>query len=282
VTTVVFVAVILAAMLHAGWNAFLKLDIEPLLVMTLMALCSAVVGAALLLVVGLPARASWPWLGLSGVIHLAYFVALTESYRIGDMSTVYPIARGGAPMLTTVATFVLLDEAVSARAVTGILLIGVGIGLVALVRAGPKARAVAAPVVGLALVTATCICAYTVVDGVGARASKNPHAYAAATFVFDTALFIPFVIWRRGTRGLGVLRKYVPHGLAGGAMSLAAYWIALWAMTLAPIALVAGLREASVLFASIIAIVFLKEPFVLGRVLAAMLIVGGAILIRLG
>lgn len=275
----VFAAVLAAAAMHAGWNAVLKLKIAPLPAMTLITAMAGLVALPVLPFVGLPRLEAWPWLAASVVLHLGYYVALAEAYRRADMGQIYPIARGGAPLLTAFASLAILHEPISAPAALGIAVLGGGVTLMSL--RGSRQAVPDRTAIAFALLTAAIICGYTLVDGTGARAAGDPHAYSAALFVID-GLPLLLVAWWRG--GGAALRPLLPHlgpGLAGGAMSLGSYWIAIWAMTVAPIALVAALRESSVLFGALIAVVVLKEPLVPVRVAAAVLIVGGLALIRL-
>ncbi len=276
----VFGLVLMAAALHAGWNAFLKIKLEPFLAMTLITAAGGVIGLPFLVWFGFPRAEAWPWLIASVVIHLAYYVALAEAYRRADMGQIYPIARGGAPLLTAAASLFLLREPITLQGAMGVAVLGVGIILMAFL--GKRKHAVIDPVaIGFAMLTALIICAYTLVDGIGARVARDAHAYSAALFVIDSVPLVVLAWWLRGPEALKPLRAYLPQGLAGGAMSLGSYWIAIWAMTVAPIALVAALRESSVLWATLIAIVVLKEPFVPARGIAVALIVAGLLLIRL-
>jgi drug/metabolite transporter (DMT)-like permease len=277
----VFAAVLLAAAMHAGWNSFLKIRLEPFLAMTLMTGGAGIAALPFLLVFGWPIAAAWPWLIGSIVLHLGYYVALTEAYRRADMSQIYPIARGGAPLLTTLVSTLTIADPISALAMGGITILGCGIGLMAVFgrRRGTSFDPTA---VGLAMLTALIICGYTLLDGIGARVAGDPHAYAAGLFVID-GIPLPLVaLWWRGRAGLAPVTKFIGPGLLGGAMSLGSYWIAIWAMTVAPIALVAALRESSVLFATVIAIVFLKEKISPLRGVAAVFVLGGLVLIRAG
>ncbi len=276
----VFAAVLAAAALHAGWNAFLKVKLEPFLAMTLITGSGGLVGVPLLIAFGFPRLEAWPWLIASVVIHLGYYFALTEAYRRADMGQIYPIARGAAPLLTAAATVGLLHEPMTFQSAAGIAVLGCGIILIAFL--GRRRQAAFDPVaLGFALLTAGIVCAYTLVDGIGARTAGDPHAYSAALFVIDGIPLVLVALWMRGFSGLKPMREFLGRGMLGGAMSLGAYWIAIWAMTVAPIALVAALRETSVLWASLIAVVFLKEPFIAARAVAAALIVAGVALIRL-
>jgi drug/metabolite transporter (DMT)-like permease len=267
----VFAAVLAAAAMHAGWNSFVKVSLEPLLAMTLISAMGGLAAVPLLIWFGWPKADAWPWLIGSVVVHLAYYGALGEAYRRADMSQIYPIARGGAPLLTAVVSRLFVTEPISALALTGIAVLGSGVALMS-VLGRRRGAAFDGAAVAFALLTAVIICAYTIIDGIGARTAGDPHAYSAALFV----------LWRRGLSGLAPATKFLGRGLAGGLMSLGSYWIAIWAMTVAPIALVAALRESSVLWAAVIAVVFLKEPVVPARAIAAAMILCGLVLIRAG
>jgi drug/metabolite transporter (DMT)-like permease len=277
----VFAAVLAAAAMHAGWNAVLKLKLEPFLAMTLVTGAAGFVAVPGLLAFGWPILPAWPWLIGSIVLHLGYYFALTEAYRRADMSQIYPIARGGAPLLTAAISVLFLAEPVGSLQALGIAALGGGVVAMSVVgrRPGSSFDPVA---VGFALLTAAIICGYTLIDGLGARAAGDPHAYSAALFVLDGVPLVLFALWRRGLAGLAPMGRFLLPGCFGGAMSLGSYWIAIWAMTVAPIALVAALREASVLFAAAIAVIVLKEPPTGPRALAAGLILGGLLLIRIG
>jgi drug/metabolite transporter (DMT)-like permease len=276
----VFAAVLAAAAMHAGWNAVLKVRLEPFLAMTLITGSAGIVAVPLLVVFGWPRLEAWPWLIGSVVLHLAYYIALTEAYRRADMGQIYPIARGGAPLLTAGASLIVVGEPIAIQAGIGIAVLASGVALMSL-RGARKHEPPDPAAIGFALATAVIICGYTLVDGIGARVAGDPHAYSAALFVIDGVPIVLLALWRLGLAGLKPMVRFVGPGLAGGAMSLASYWIAIWAMTVAPIALVAALRETSVLFAAVIAVVILKEPFGPVRATSAALMVAGMLLIRL-
>jgi drug/metabolite transporter (DMT)-like permease len=181
-------------------------------------------------------------------------------------------------LLTTVVSLLALPEALSAQAAAGVAVLGTGVILMSM--RGHAGAGVNRGAIGFALLTAVTISGYTLVDGTGARTAGDPSAYAATLFVIDGLPLPLFMLWRRGPATLLPLLRYAGQGLAGGAMSLGSYWIAIWAMTLAPIAIVAALRETSVLFSTVIATLVLKEEFRPVRGAAAVLIVGGLLLIR--
>ena len=276
----VFAAVLFAAACHAGWNATIKGGLDPLATTVLISIGAALVSLVFLPVTGLPAAAAWPWCATSVLIHLVYFAALIESYRAGDMGQVYPIARGSAPLMTAVATTAFIGERLGLLGWCGILLLAAGVLLLSL-RGGRDLARLDRTAVGFALFTAVTICAYSVVDGVGARLSGSANAYSVMLFVGIGPVMLIYALARRGHEVIAAMGQSWGIGLAGGGLQLGSYGIAIWAMTVAPIAIVAALRESSVLFGAVIAVVFLKEPLRAGRVAAALMIVAGLALIRL-
>lgn len=278
--TLVFTAVLFAAACHAGWNAAIKRELDPFLTTVLISLGAAVVAAACLPIVGLPAAPAWPFVIASVLVHLVYFAALIESYRAGDLGQVYPIARGSAPLMTAIATTVFFGEQLGAFGWGGIVLLVAGVLLLSLRGSRELARLDRAAV-GFALFTAVTICAYSVIDGLGARRALNANAYSVALFIGIGPVMALYALRRRGTGAFATMAGRWGTGLIGGMLQVGAYGIAIWAMTVAPIATVAALRETSVLFGAVIAVAILKEPLRLGRVLGAVLIVAGLVLIRL-
>jgi drug/metabolite transporter (DMT)-like permease len=276
----VFAAVLFAALCHASWNTLLKIRLDPFAANALITVASGLIAAAALPFVGVAPIVSWPWLVASIILHLAYYYGLTEAYRTGDLSQVYPIARGAAPLMTAVISTTALGEDVGAFAWIGILSLVCGVFLLS-IRGGRDLTRIDRRAVGFAFFTAVTICGYSLTDGIGARVSGNAHAYAALLFVLDGSCMAAFALWRRGQSILTEARIYWKTGLFGGALSVTSYWIVIWAMTVAPIAIVAALRETSVLFAAVISVVILKEELRPARVIAALMIVLGLALIRL-
>jgi len=276
---VVFLAVLFAAACHAGWNALIKVGLDPLSTTTLISIGSGLVALILLPFVGLPAWGAWPWLAASVAIHLIYFASLIESYRTGDLGQVYPIARGSAPLMTAAATTVIVGERLSLVGWTGILALVAGVLLLS-ARGGRDLAIVDRRAIGFALFTAITVCGYSVVDGIGARASANPNAYSVCLFIGIALVMVPYALYRDGRDVMPAMHLYWRRGLAGGALQFLSYGIAIWAMTIVPIAVVAALRETSVLFGATIAVVLLKEPLRAVRIVAALMIVCGLILIR--
>jgi drug/metabolite transporter (DMT)-like permease len=276
----VFVAVLFAALCHAGWNATVKRGLDPLATTVVISIGAALVALAVLPLTGLPESAAWPWVIASVGIHLLYFAALIESYVAGDMGLVYPLARGSAPLMTATAAAALLREYIGLLGWAGIAVLAAGVLLLSL-RGSRDLANLDRRAIGFALLTAVTICGYTLVDGVGARVAGSANAYTAATFAGIGIVMAPYAAVRRGTAVFPLMMRHWKLGIAGGVMQVTSYGIAIWAMTLAPIALVGALRETSVLFGAILAIVFLKEPLLMPRVAAALMIVCGLVLIRL-
>lgn len=274
----VFFAVLLGAAMHAGWNAVLKIKLEPFLAMTLINATSGIIALPFLIYFGLPAKASWGWAALSLALHLAYYLSLSEAYRRADMSVVYPIARGAAPLITTMTATLFLGETLSTKAMAGIAVLAFGILVMTWQPKGDR-RADKSGMLFAAL-TAVIISGYTVSDGSGARAAGDPLAYSALLFVLNGVVPVALALAWRGRDALAPLKTFVMPGFAGGAMSMGSYTIAIWAMSVAPIPLVAAVRETSVLFGAIIAVLFLKEPLRKNRIAAAVFIVAGLALLR--
>ena len=276
----VFGAVLVAAACHASWNALIKIRLDPFLAIVLISALAGIVALPLLFFVPVPPAAAWPWLVASVIAHVGYYVGLSSAYRLGDMGQVYPIARGTAPLMTAAGGALLVGENFSLIGWAGIVGLTSGVFLLSMRASGDLAH-LNRRAVGFALFTAVTICCYSLVDGIGARTAGNAHSYALWLFVIDGAFITGIAIAWRGTGAIPAMARYWKSGLIGGVLSLVAYWIVIWAMTVAPIALVAALRETSVLFAAVIAVVILKEPLRATRIVAAVLIVIGIALIRL-
>jgi drug/metabolite transporter (DMT)-like permease len=272
-------AVLAAAFLHASWNALVRGGSDPLKTSFAVAGGGALLCLPVALFLPLPAPASWPYLIVSGVIHVAYFIVLGLAYRKADLSVAYPLMRGGAPLFTTLLAIVWLGDPVTTGGIGGVVL--VSLGIVGLAGDALLKRGMSGPT---ALIIATMIAivvAYTLADGQGARLSGSPASYVTWGFALDAIMLAPFMIWQlKGDFG-ALVREHAWRGLLGGGLSAMSYGIALWAMTKAPIGVVAALRETSVLFAILLGAVFLKERLGPARVLAALLIVAGIAMMRL-
>lgn len=271
-----FDVVLFAAFLHATWNAIVKGSGDKLLTTVLITVFAAGVSAILLPFLALPARASWPCLAASAVLQTGYFTLVAATYRAADMSLAYPLMRGAAPLIVTLASVSWLGEALPAGAWGGILLICGGIAALALAARDGGGRGVL-----FALATACVIAAYTLVDGAGVRLSGAPAAY---TLWLNLLTGVPFGLWlliARPPSFRPYLRRNWSFGLIGGVGTLLSYGLALWAMTQAPVAVVSALRETSILFGAAISALVLKEDVGRRQIAAASLILAGAVCIRL-
>jgi drug/metabolite transporter (DMT)-like permease len=276
----VFIAVLAAAAFHAGWNALLKLNAEPFVSTSLLATASGLVALPVVVVVGLPSAVAWPYILASVAIHIVYYLSLAHAYRFGDLGQVYPIARGTAPLMTAAVASIWFGEGLGPAGWAGVVVLAAGILLLAF-RGGKGLKPFDHRSVGFALLNALTITSYTLVDGFGARASGAPLQYAVWLFLLSGAVMGAYGFARIGWRLSGDFVARWRLTLGGAALSTAAYAIAIWAMTVAPIALVAALRETSVLFAALLATVLLREPVLPTRILAAFVVLVGMVLLRL-
>lgn len=275
-----FVAVMLAAALHASWNALVKSGLDRFLTISLISFGASALSVVALPFFPMPVAAAWPYVLVSVGLHVGYKMFLIRAYRAGDLGQVYAIARGSAPLLVSVAMLLIFGERLSPVAAGGIMLLICGVWLMS-VHGGRKLGQIEGPVILFALITSTFIASYTITDGMGARANGSPNGYAAWMFMLDGCLMVLLYGANRGVAGFGVVAQHWKLALGGGAMMVASYWTIIWAMTVSPIALVSALRESSVLFAALISVVFLKEPLTRWRVLAAVAIVAGIVLTKM-
>jgi len=277
-TLSVALAVLFAALLHASWNALLKSGNDPLLDTAAIVIGGGAVAIPLVFVVPLPAPASWAYIGASALIHIAYYLLMVNAYRTGDLSLVYPLMRGTAPLITAVLGIVLLHEWPGPLSWLGIALISLGVVALALrtVDHSPSRAAIA-----FALANAAVIAIYTIIDGRGARLAQDAWSYICWLFVVDALPFTLLVAYARRGTFIKAMHERRWRGLVGGSLSAAAYAISVWAMTKAPVALVASLRETSVLFAALIGTRVLREHLTPRRWAGACAIVLGALALKL-
>jgi drug/metabolite transporter (DMT)-like permease len=275
----VFLAVLGAAVMHAGWNAVVKGGADPFRSVTQVSLFSGGIALCFLPFVRVPAAEVWPWLAASAAIHTLYRFMLIGAYRAGDMAQVYPIMRGAAPLMTALATALLIGERVSVVGFAAIAALSLGVFLMSL--RGGRVRGFEGRAVAMALLSAVSTCGYTLADGIGARVNGSGPSYALWMFVLNAVTMQLIALSMRGWKAYDGLATHWRVMAGGGAMSMSAYFIVIWAMTQAPIALVAALRETSVLFGSLIAMVVLKEVMTGWRVLASAFVVAGMALLRM-
>jgi drug/metabolite transporter (DMT)-like permease len=274
----VFAAVLVAALMHAGWNALVKIGLDRFSSILFLALVQGGIALLLLPFFDPPARAAWPWVLAGSTLHSGYKLVLIQAYKHGDLSQVYPLARGTAPLIVTIAGALFLSEHMHPLRIAAVLAIAAGIMLMARPEQGKAALGRAG--LGFALLTACFTASYTMADGVGARIAGAASGFTLWMFVLDGLFMLIYGLATRGGASLIALLPAWRGGVAAGAMSLGSYWIAIWAFTQAPLAMVAALRETSVLWAMLIAFFLLKERVGAGRWAAALLIVTGIILMR--
>ena len=265
-----------AALLHASWNAIIKSSSDVMFDTALVAAGASLLSLPLIVSVPMPARASWPFLATSVVVHIAYFATLARAYRIGDLGHAYPLMRGTAPLLVALFGVALLHERPSSAAWLGIVLISAGILSIGLLQQGRAHRDATL----WALLNAVIIASYTLVDGAGVRLSESAAGYVAWLFLLQGPCFIVLVIALRPRAAWNYAARNWQRGLAGGLMLIGSYGIALWAMTRAPVAAVAALRETSVIFAAMLGSLFLKEPFGRQRLIGACAVALGVMALR--
>jgi drug/metabolite transporter (DMT)-like permease len=267
--------VLLAAVLHAGWNAVVKTGADRVLTMALVIGVGAAGAALALPFVPPPAPASWGFLLLSGLVHIGYFAFLLEAYRFGDLSRVYPIARGAAPLLVALGAAVFAGERLGAAQLGAVALVAGAIASLALERGGLRGDGRRSLL--LALATAVIIATYTIVDGLGVRRADGPLGYILWLFVLDAVPLLAYAALTRGARVGAYLRAHWPASLVAGVMCGGAYGLAIWALSLGAMAHVSALRETSVLFAALIGGRLLGEPFGRRRLAAAFAVVAGIV-----
>lgn len=273
----VFFAVLLAAALHAGWNALVKINAEPIITMGLIMVCTSVVALGFIPFIAFPPAQMWPWLLVTLVLHFGYKVFLVKAYAQGDFGQVYPIARGSGPVWVLLVSVVFLGTKFTPLQALAVLLIAGGVAALARFKRGKPLDA------GFyyALVTGLWIASYTMVDGYTVSQIGHVHSFVVWLFFLDG---IVATIWAYRYNSKVFIASLTRHwfvAIGGGVMSMAAYWICLWAMTQVPVAMVAALRETSVLFGALLSTYMFKESLGRSRWFAAAFICSGLVLIKL-
>lgn len=268
----------MSALLHAGWNLFLKGSAGDRMVdLALLGLGGSLFGVVLIALFGAPVAGAWPFILASCAIHLVYWTALTRGYAAGDMSHVYTIARGIAPALVTVAALLFAGEVPGWGQGMGVVAISIGVMLVGVNRHAPLAAT------GWALLTGCAIAGYSLIDALGVRANGDVFSYKGWGALF---IFLPislFVILRRGPAGFATAAAgRWGRGLAAGAISSAGFMLVLWAQLRAPIGPITALRETSVIFGAALAALLLQEKVTPRRWAGAAVVCAGAALIGFG
>jgi drug/metabolite transporter (DMT)-like permease len=272
----VFAVVMLAALLHASWNAIVKSAPDKFLTTVMVTTMAAGLSAVLVPFLTEPALSSFPYAIASAFLQVIYFLLVARTYQVADMSQAYPLMRGTAPLIVAVVSTFQMDDALSHFAWMGVMAICVGIFIIALGGTLKDRKGIR-----LALLNAFVIAAYTLIDGIGVRKSGAPAAYTLWVFLLTGAPLALWVITARRSTFVPYVGHHWRLGIAGGIGTAASYGLALWAMTVAPIAVVAALRETSILFAILIAGFVLREPIGPRRVISACIIASGAAILRL-
>ncbi len=275
----IFFLVLLAAVMHASWNVLVKMKLDRFSAVVLLQSVLGLMGLGMMAVFGLPPASAYPYALASAFVHTFYLIYLAKAYEAGDFSVTYPIARGAAPMFTLAGSLAFASDAFDFYSLAGVLIVVVGLLVLAFGKKVTSATHGQALV--YALITAALISCYTLLDGLGARATGNATQYAGlAFFLFGASIFLTGI----GLRGPQLITQIAPHwkaGVIGGGISAIAYWIIIWCMANAPIAMVAALRETSVLFGLAMSSYVLGEKLTPMRIAGGLVIVAGAMVLRL-
>ena len=299
--TEIVAMVLVAAFAHASWNALIKSDDDRLVTLGAINAVRFLLCIPIVLALPLPDRASWPYLAASSILHVGYYTFLISAYRFGDLSKVYPLARGLSPLIVAAGAYAFAGERLSPMALVGVAVACMGIASLSLGGGATPARSARVHTGALssagdgaaqartnrrgvvfAAGTAVFIAAYTVTDAMGARLSGHAVSYVAWLSILDglPMLLVAGVLRRAGLAHHLAARAW--KSVAGGALQLTAYGLVVWSLALAPMAAVSALRETSVLFAAIIGVKLLGEPLGTHRIAAAALVAAGIMLIEWG
>lgn len=276
----VIAAVLAAALLHAGWNALIRGAGDKGLYTLLLHACSGTLGGIGLIFLGLPDAASWPYVIASALLHTVYIAWLMRAYDGGQLAVSYTLMRGLPPLLVAMFSVPLIGEALGWGDWLGIIAICAGVLGIGFAGGMTPGKAIAHPASRAAMLNAVVIAAYTLVDGIGARAAGNALAYACCLYLCEPLIILAWQYRRRGRPMLVYFCSHWRLGVAGAMCSTTAYATVLWAMTQAPVAMIAALRESSVIFAVLIGSLWFKEGRLRQGLLAASAVVLGILLLR--
>jgi len=276
---VVTLLVLLAAVMHASWNALVKANGDRLAMQALVIFFSSVPAAAALPFVPLPSAASVPFLVVSLIVHGFYYATLLGAYRHGDLSQVYPIARGAAPLMVALGAWAFAGEAMSWQGWLGVTI--VSLAIMSLAAPGRLRHERELSSIGFALATGVTIALYSLADGMGVRRAGNDFSYILWLLAIEGLPLLLVSLWLRRGRIRASFVPALPKGIGGGILAGLGYGIVIWAMGRAPMAHVSALRETSVILAAVIGTALLREPFGLRRIMASGLIVAGSALLHL-
>ncbi len=275
---IVVILVLTAAVMHAVWNAVVKVDGDRLMAMAVVIATTGVLAPLLLLIGPAPAPESWGYIVASALLNNVYFLLLVEAYRVGDLSHAYPLARGSAPLMVAVGAM-LVGETLGPGEWAGVALVSGGI--VSLMLAGGQERHAGWRPIAYPLLTGLMIAVYTVVDGVGVRLSGSPAGYIGWLFILSPLPIVTIAVARRRGRAVRFLRESWKPVVLAGCLNMGSYGLAIWALSLGAMAHVSALRETSVIIAAVIGTCVLGESFGRKRILSAAVVVAGVVLINL-
>jgi drug/metabolite transporter (DMT)-like permease len=275
----VVLLVLAAAVMHASWNALVKSVSDKVAMQALVTLVAALAALPVAAFVPLPAPEAWPFLCLSTIVHGFYYATLINAYRLGDLSQVYPIARGGSPLIVALGAWAFASETMGLLEWLGLLIVSAGIMSLTVTRGMRRDGELKA--IGFAFGTSVTIGLYSIADGMGVRRTPDPASYVVWLMLLHGLPMLAVAFWLRRGRLLAAMRMSLGRGIGGGLIMALSYGIVLWAMQRAPMAHVSALRESSVILAAVIGTTLLKEPFGHRRALAAALVAAGNALLHL-
>ena len=274
----IILIILCAACTHATWNTLVKVGNDPLMTGAVLNIATTIIGIALIPIVGPPAEGTWPYLIGSVITHTGYFIFLLNGYRVGDLSHVYPLARGSGPIYAAVLTYFIAGEALTPTGIAAVAIICAAI--LSLTFIGGRLTGASKMPVLFGLGTGLFIGSYTLIDGLGVRVAGNPLNFIVWVFVLHGFPIIVLAFWQRRTNLIASLEANWKRGVLGGAFGFLGYGLVLWAMSSNPIALVSALRETSVIIATLIGTRYLGEPFGRPRIVAAVAVACGIILLQ--
>jgi drug/metabolite transporter (DMT)-like permease len=273
----IFLLIVCAALVHAAWNALVKADKDRLTLWRVILTTQFILSVLLLPFVPVPAPAAWPYLVGSALTNVGYVLFLTQAYRYGDLSHAYPLARGSAPLFVAAVSVLFLGEQLAPASQIAILLIGLGITSLSLTRGAEGLRDLR--MVGYALGTGGFIATYTLLDGLGARASGSAHGFVVWVSLVGSAAIVAVILLVQRGRPVPSRRTRVA-GIVSGLLAYGVAWAVIWAMTVVPVPLVSALRETSIVFAVAIGVVVFKERLNLARLASIASTLAGAALLK--
>ena len=278
---VVFIAVFAAAIMHATWNALVKVSGDRLFSMSVIMLSHSLLSLPFVFYFGLPDPEVWIWIGLSVAIHLIYYLSMINQYRYGDLSYVYPLSRGSAPLMVCLIAYVFVGEKLSNIGIVAIVIISMGILTLALPRNLKFSKPGKATVASL--FTAIMIAGYTIIDGIGGRAEEEVFRYIAWLFLIEGFPLLTILLTNRSMQQMKVAWQDVGlKSVFGGVLSTGAYALVIWAMSISPFAAVSALRETSVIVAALIGTYLMKETLGPRRIGASVLVAIGVVVLQFG